>query len=285
MVELRLMMNATRNGALLLAFFMLLPCCRIAEAQKSPAEQQAESLRKELITRLASGNEEERLDALSRIGTYWRNPSNSPDSLDSTLIAALGNTLQKDPSPVVRAMAAKALEADSKNLGNEKAVSPLIDALGKERVVSVRKAIIYALAGYTQPQVTSALIPLLENKNLELRAAASFALAESGDATSIEPLTNLLRRRNKEEDSFARSQAARGLGRLGSRNSIEPLLEAMANDRSPDVRRESARALGRVASSQDVKVIEALRNAALSNDPYLVSAVDGALESLKSRKP
>lgn len=280
-------MNATRIVSLHVALLILLPCLRLAEAQKPASLPQAESLRKELLARLASGNEEERLDALSRLGTFWRNSPDSPDSpnsVSSTVIAALGNTLQRDLSPIVRALAAKALESDSANSGNEKAVSSLIGALGKERVVAVRKAIIYALAGYPQPQVTSALIPFLENKDLELRAAASYALAESGDSTSIEPLTRLLRRRGND-DSFARSQAARGLGRIGGRDSIDPLLDAMANDRSPDVRRESARALGRVASPQDTKVLDALRNAALSNDPYLVLAADSALESLKNQKP
>jgi HEAT repeat protein len=275
-------MNTTRIFSLHLALIVLMPVLRFVEVQRPASEQQPDALPKELLSRLASGNEEDRLDAVGRFGALWRK---APEPVESTIIAALGNTLQQDPSPLVRAMAAKALEGDSDNSENEKAVSPLIAALAKERAPAVRKAIIYALAGYTQPQVISALTPFLDNKNLELRAAASYAVAETGNPTSEKPLTNVLKRRGKEEDGFARSQAARGLGIIGSRDSIDPLMEALATDRSEEVRREAALALGRIATLRDTKVVEALRSAALSNDPYLVLAADNALASIKKRKP
>ena len=165
------------------------------------------------------------------------------------------------------------------------AVEALLAALGKERELAVRKAIIYALARYPQSQVTSALIPFLKNKHTEVRAAAAYALAENGDPTSAKALAELLRRGAKDEDAFARSQAARGLGRVGGHDSIDLLTNALSNDRSEEVRREAALALGMIATPQDAIAIEALRNATLSNDPYLVSAAEGAIASINSRNP
>jgi hypothetical protein len=278
-------MNTTRNFTLVLVVLGSLLVASPspgAAAQKPVADPRTEALQNEFLTRLASGNEEDRLDALARIGGFWRN---APEATQAAVIDALGKTLQQDPSPIVRALAARALESDGGNAGNNLPASPLIAALRKERAPAVRKAIIYALAGYAQPQVTAALIPVLEDKSFELRAAATFALAESGDPSSLEPLTNVLKQRGKEEGGFARSQAARGLGRLGNRDSIDPLLDALANDNSQEVRREAARALGRIATSQDLKVLDALRLAALAKDPFLVQIADGALEEIKTRNP
>ncbi|MGH9855463.1 MAG: HEAT repeat domain-containing protein, partial [Blastocatellia bacterium] len=231
-------------------------------------------------------DEEQRIDAITRIGALW---SAAPDPVELPVVTALGNSLQQDSSPVVRALAARALEIIGGNQSSGqsagRAVQALIAALGTEREVAVRKAIIYALARYPQPPVTTALVPLLKDKKAELRAAAAYALAENGDSTSAQALTEVLRRGGKDEDAFARSQAARALGRIGGHDSIDPLIEALIRDRSQEVRREAARALGRIATRQDAKVIEALRGATLSNDPYLVIAADSAISSINSRNP
>ncbi|HEV2666939.1 MAG TPA: HEAT repeat domain-containing protein, partial [Blastocatellia bacterium] len=185
------------------------------------------------------------------------------------------------------ALAARALEVCAGNLSarSDDAVAALLAALGKERELAARKAIIYALARYPQPQVTSALIPFLKNRRSELRAAAAYALAEAGDPASAPALAEVLRQGGKDEGAFARSQAARGLGRVGGHDSIDLLTNALSNDRSQEVRREAAHSLGLIATSQDLKAIEALRNATLSNDPYLVSAAENAIASINSRNP
>jgi len=256
------------------------------EVRGQETDSQANQPRQELLSRLASGDEEQRIDAITRIGALW---SATTDLVELPVITALGNSLQQDSSPVVRALAARALEIIGGNQSSgqsaDKAVHALIAALGTEREVAVRKAVIYALARYPQLQVTASLIPFLKDKKTELRAAVAYALAENGDLTSAQALTEVLRRSGKDEDAFARSQAARGLGRIGGRDSIDPLLEALTRDRSQEVRREAARALGRIATRQDWKVIEALRGATLSNDPYLVIAADSAISSINSRNP
>ena len=261
---------------------LLFLCMLFAGGRGQEADRRTDRSRQDSLSRLASGDEEQRIDSLVRICALLRD---DPGSIEPSVIESLGAALQRDSSPVVRALAARALEVCAGNLGShvDEAVAALLAALGKEREMAVRKAIIYALARYTQPQVTPALIPLLEDKDSELRAAAAYALAENGATASAQALTKALQRRGKDEDAFARCHAARGLGRIGNRDSIDPLLEALKQDRSQEVRREAAQALGRIASRQDAKVIEALREAMRSNDPYLVSAADSALASINSR--
>ncbi|MGE0129871.1 MAG: HEAT repeat domain-containing protein [Blastocatellales bacterium] len=262
------------------SWIVLLSCLLSAEVLGQEASRQSDPLWKELLSRLSSGDEEQRLDAIARIGALWQD---APVSTDTSIIAALSNSLQQDSSPVVRALSARVLAIRGGNQSDSDIVLALTTALGKEREGAVRKAIIYALARYSQPQARSALIPFLKDRNSELRAAAAYALAENGDAAVAQALAEVLRRRGKDEDAFARSQAARGLGRIGGRDSIDPLLEALTRDKSQEVRREAAQALGRIAERQDAKVIEALRDATQSNDPYLVIAADGAIASINSR--
>lgn len=280
--RLSLSRRSVRNLLRRFSWIVVLSAPLFVEALGQQADRQANPLQKDLLSRLASGDEEERIDAVARISALWRD---RPDSADASAITAIGDSLRQDSSPVVRALAARALETSAGSHSGGGVVATLVAALGKEREIAVRKAIIYALARYPQPQVTAALIPVLNDRNSELRATAAYALAESGDSAIEQPLIEALRRRGKDEDAFARSQAARGLGRIGGRDSINPLLETLARDKSQEVRREAARALGRIASKQDAKVIEALRDAALSNDPYLAGAADDAIASINSRNP
>ncbi len=229
-----------------------------------------------LLGHLNSSEEERRMDALVQLGALL---SLAPGGIPDSTISALAKSLQADQSPVIRALAARTLEL----AGDQRAPTLLLAALGKEREVAVRKAIVYALARYPSSQVTASLITLLKDKKHEVRAAATYALAEVADPLAANALIEVLNKRGKNEDDFARSQAARGLGYLANREAIQPLLQSLTRDKSEDVRRESARALGKIATKQDLKVIEALREATLSDDPYLTIAADNALTAIESR--
>lgn len=253
------------------------------------ADRRQNLSRQELLSRLASGDEEQRIDSAVRLGALLRGESGA---IETSVVTTLSGVLQRDSSPVVRALAAMALEicagrhADNRtSVRSDEAVAALLAALGNEQDLAARKAIIYALARYPQPRVTSALIPFLKNKRSELRAAAAYALAESGDPASAQALTEVLRRSGKDEDAFARTQAVRGLGRFGGHDLIDILTDALSDDSSQEVRREAAISLGRIATLQDTKAVEALRKATLSNDPYLVSAAESAIASVNSRNP
>jgi len=288
--RLRAPRRSARNPSRRISLIALLPALFIwllvAEARGQEADQAQGQLRKELLSRLASGDEEQRIDAITQIGALRRD---IPDSDQMSINTALANSLQQDSSPVVRAMAARALGIVAGNQEHSQsdstAVAALIAAVGKERELAVRKAIIYALACYPQPQVTTTLIPFLKDKKSEVRAATAYALAENADPASAQPLAELLRRGGKDEDAFTRSQAARGLGRIGARGAIDQLIRALTHDKSQEVRREAAQSLGRIATRQDSNVIEALRGATLSNDPYLVTAAEIAIASINARNP
>jgi HEAT repeat protein len=287
-------MNENRLQAPMFLIGLLLFLCMLfagapSRAQGQEVDRRTDRSRQELLSRLLSGDEEQRIDSAVRISALLRD---EPGVIETSVITTLSAALQRDSSPVVRALAAMALETCARNqtgsqigVWSDEAVAALLAALGKERDLAARKAIIYALALYPQPQVTSALIPFLKNKRRELRAAAAYALAESGDPSSAEALAEVLRRGGKDEDAFARSQAARGLGRVGGHDSIDLLTAALADDNSEEVRREAAISLGRIATPQDTKAIEALRKATLSNDPYLVSAAENAIANVNSRNP
>src|SRR5215470_7509853 len=209
------MMNENRLQAPMLLIgpllFPLLFSMLFSEGRGQEIDRRTDRSRQELLSRLASGDEEQRIDSVVRIGALLRD---DPEAIEPSVITSLGAALQRDSSPVVRALAAMALEVCAGNqAGNQgvgrsdEAVAALLAALGKERDLAVQKAIIYALARYPQPRVISALIPFLKNRRSELRAAAAYALAEAGDPASAQALVEVLRRGGKDEDAFARSQA------------------------------------------------------------------------------
>jgi HEAT repeat protein len=237
--------------------------------------REAEAKRR-IVERLASGNEEQRLDAITELN--W-SLSTTPGSADFSILTTLANIIRTDTSPVVRALAARALEIS----GDSRAQEPLIAALGSEREVAVRKAIIYALARYKSREAMLRLVPLLKDKDQELRAAAAFALAEIRDPESAGTLLEFLQKNNQPEDAFARSLVVRALGFIGNQSMFDSLIEALTEDKSLVVRREAAQALGQLATQKDVKVLEALREARLSSDPYLTSIADAAIASISSR--
>jgi HEAT repeat protein len=232
--------------------------------------------REQLLARLNAADEESRLDALTRLAGLL---ALTPGAATSPTIEALTRVLQNDLSPVARALAARALEA----AGDGRTVPALLAALGRERDTAARKAIIYALARYPGAEVTAALIPLLKDKHIEMRGTAAYALAELADPAASQALLDLLRTRRKDEDAFARSQAALALGRMNATAAIAALVTALKSDKADVVRREAARALGRLGSPQDALVIEALRAATLEADPYLSREAAAALAEIRKK--
>ena len=61
------------------------------------------------------------------------------------------------------------------------------------------------------------------------------------------------------------------------------LLDSLSRDKSPEVQRESAHALGLIASGQDPKVLESLRSLMLQSDPFLIVIAGDALERIRLR--
>ncbi len=260
---------------LVAALTLLWQLCGSAVLGQDP-NRQAEPGQNGLVAQLSSVDQEQRLNALVQLGAQsW----SGAHPLSQPVLSALVRILNQDSSPQVRALAARTLALTAA----QHAETPLIAALPREKQVAVRKAIIYALEKYPSPQVIATLIPLLKDKNHEIRAAAALSLSELSDPACAGALTELLENRRGDDDAFARSRAARGLGRISSREAIGPLLKALSRDKSEEVKREAARALGLIATNKDLQVIEALRQIARSPDPYLVIAADNALTGILER--
>jgi HEAT repeat protein len=137
-------------------------------------------------------------------------------------------------------------------LGDQRAVEPLIDAL-KDEKADVRREASGALARIGEP----ALMPLvaeLEDEDGRAREAAARALGLLGDVRSIGPLIAACK------DEIAHVEAAAALARLGA-PAVEPLIAALEGG-DPLTRRSATIALG---LGRDRRAIEPL-TAALKDD-------------------
>jgi len=146
-------------------------------------------------------------EALARLG------SKSVDSLLLTLT---------DKDPAVRKYSIRAL----KEIGDPKAIVPLMKTLRKEQKGKVRRGISKALGclGRNNKTALDSLLTLLEDKDFILRREAAFALMVTENEKAIEPLTLAL----NDDDFGVRIAAARSLTRIG----VEPevLIKALKNE-------------------------------------------------------
>ncbi|MEK7833326.1 MAG: hypothetical protein AAB401_19710, partial [Acidobacteriota bacterium] len=136
------------------------------------AQDATDSRQERLVALLSSGNDEQKLEAVIELGSLL-----SEIRATAQTISSLQNTLQRDPSAVTRALSARAMESSK----DERFLPVLLLSLSSEREVAVSKAIIYALATQRSPQVVTSLLPVLKDKRQDIRAAASYALAEIAD--------------------------------------------------------------------------------------------------------
>lgn len=243
----------------------------------APLQRQVERER----VRLASPNDEERRDAVQRLGAMAR--------ADASRVAALA---LGDASTIVRASAARAVLS----LPTAEAVALLLPLL-RDKDEFVRRETAYAL-GSTRSRmaVEALLVALARDKEAGVRGAAAVALGQIGDAAAVPVLAETIGRRipgsgifsrilrrKTEENDFVRRSAAVALGQIGSRDAVPALIAALANERAgDDVRREAARSLGLIG---DPSAIPALRAALLARDPFLVQIAYDILRKLEPPTP
>ena len=252
------------------AFLCLL--CFVASAQDTrnltPSQSEIERQRQ----RLSSSDDEERRDAIMRLGSM---------RLASASRAAL--PALSDASPIVRATAAKAILS----IGAEESVSSLLPLLN-DKDEFVRREAAYALGLTRSRASTSALSDrLLNDKEDGVRAAAAVALGHVADEAAIVALVGTLapelsapvnKKRKREENVFVLRAAASALGHIKSRAGTAALIAVLSNEKLPsDVRRESARSLGLIG---DRTAEPALRAASTAADPYLAQIATEALKKL-----
>ncbi|MDO9325408.1 MAG: HEAT repeat domain-containing protein [Methanoregula sp.] len=148
-------------------------------------------------------------------------------------VAGLSRLLEhKDPQ--VQYEAAEALG----NLGDERAVGPLITALKRDEFSGVRWKAAEALSKIGNPAVES-LIAALQYPDDDVRWKAAIALGEIGNPDAVAPLISLL----SDDDRFVRSRAAYALSMIGE-SSVPPLIAALKAS-EPGVRWGAVLALGK----------------------------------------
>lgn len=276
--------STARLRLLLFANLLIILCASItltAFAQTSASKNSALTPQQQEIEkerqRLASADQEERRDAVVRLGAMKR--------AEAARVAA---TALSDASPIVRATAARSILA----LTNEEATNFLLPLL-QDKDAFVRRETAYALGLARSRTALPSLIGALEkDKEASVRSAAAIALGEIEDETAVTALTQtftrrvkvssgfLRRKKEQPENEFVRRSAARSLGQIRSRAAVPALIALLSDEKAvDDLRREAAASLGLIG---DPSAISALRAALTSPDPYLSRI---AFEALRKISP
>ena len=218
-----------------------------------------------------------------------------------TLTYALGTeshaaVLRRDPSPVARIRAARALGKDDARSAHDALAAALREepfwgvaveiatVLGKARATyardalvaglahphpKVRRAVADALGNYRDPAVATALLARRNDASYFVVASALTALGKTRDPRAFDALAGALREPSWSETIAA--GAARGLAELADPRALEPLTATLAGRPEP-LRRATVGALARLAVLVDTvrtAVVEALERA-LDDPAYLV---------------
>ena len=154
--------------------------------------------------------------------------------LDFDLIVRV---LHEHQAPSMRIAAAELLG----ELGDERALAPLLESLSLDAEGGVRAA---AAAALGELRDERAVAPLLESLSLDaeggVRAAAAAALGELGDERAVAPLLQSL---SLDAEGVVRAEVAAALGKLEDPEALALLLDIRSTDESPAVRRAAAIAL------------------------------------------
>ncbi|HEX5890771.1 MAG TPA: HEAT repeat domain-containing protein [Pyrinomonadaceae bacterium] len=258
-------------GAILFLFSSL----TYAQSSRNLTPLQAEIEKQQ--QRLNSGDEEERRDALMRLGALHRAEASR------VALPALS-----DPSPIIRVTAAKAILS----LDPAESAAALLPLLN-DKDEFVRRETAYSLGQTRSRTATAALSErLLNDKEAGVRGAAAVALGRIADEAGVVALASTLApelsapvksKRKREENEFVLRAAAEALGQIKSRAGTQALISAVGNEKfSNDVRREAARALGLIA---DPAAIPALKSVSTAADPFLSQLAYESLRKISRTNP
>jgi HEAT repeat protein len=152
------------------------------------------------------------------------------------------NTLE-DSNVEVQAAAAGSLG----RIESKKSI-PLLAKLIQSNDSILCEAAIHALGRSKDPEATNSLITALQDKNSRVKVDIVYSLIEMGDI-QVDPFSSLL----GDENYRVRQGAAIGLGKLGDRKAVEPLLKALETEREEDVRNSEVQALGILGGPEAIK--------------------------------
>jgi HEAT repeat protein len=252
---------------------------------------------------IRSGNSEQKRSALFEI----RNRQSEETS--RIAIPAL-----KDSDEIVRATAAFSVIY----LPKDEAFNALSPNL-QDKSEIVRRETAYALGKVQNPNAVNPLIQIFQkDKSIEVKNACLVALGEIGEVSAIDFLTNILQRKPKESDEFARRSATRSVGQIAQiiqikesytvtpesflpekyklftlekyqnlaakfsqfQNSLQVLTQVLQNPKeSADAKRESAFALGAIG---DISATSVLQSNLTAKDYYLAEICKESIKKLSS---
>jgi len=189
------------------------------------------------------------------------------------LLKALGS----DKEAGVRWRSAEALGS----IGSEKAIEPLVEALGSDKDSYVRWRSAEALGRIGSEKAVEALVKALgSDKASSVRGSSAYALGSIGSEKAIEGLLKAL---GSDQDTSVRGSSAYALGRIGSEKAIEPLVEALGSDKASSVRGRSAEALGSIGSEKAIEpLVKALGSDKASDVRGSSAAALGSIGSEKA---
>ncbi|KUM94235.1 hypothetical protein AQI88_22975 [Streptomyces cellostaticus] len=178
------------------------------------------------------------------------------------------SVLRSDPNAVNRGSAAIWLVRQAPG----QALDPLVDALEKEPVASVRGSVATALGQLADAAAVPALQAALSDEVASVRGSAATALGRLADAAAVPALQAAL----TDEVASVRGSAATALGRLADA-SVVPALQVVLTDEDAAVRGSAATALGRLA---DVAAVPALQAVLADEDGSVRGSAANALGQL-----
>ena len=137
------------------------------------------------------------------------------------------------------------------SLGNSKSVPVLVEALEKNGDREELRLIGEALVETGTEEAETALIKLLKRKKLSGQIIASNLLGEMGSQRALGPLTALFL---KTGNRIIRDAATEAIAKLGSRSSLQPLLDAL-REKNSHVRSNAVRILGAIGKRDAIEVL------------------------------
>lgn len=132
------------------------------------------------------------------------------------------------------------------DIGDSRAVEPLIDALCQSDNEREEEAIEEALVNIGKPAVES-IIKALKQEDIDLRWGLAKVLGNIGDSRAVEPLIEVLKDENEDEQVLR--EAAIALGKLGDARAVDPLTEVL-KDEDADVREAAEEALESIRAKE-----------------------------------
>ena len=284
-----------------------------AEAPAEPAAEPAALDVGQLVEKLLSEDEHERIAGVTALGQMGEGARVAVEPLiaafkdgdanvrlraadalgkigDARAIEPLTAALE-DEDPSVRAVVANALSmikgaemgqaraAAFGRIKDAKTVEPLIAALKDEQAV-VRSRAASALGRIGGDGAVEALAAALKDEDAGVRTAAALALAQIKDAKAAQPLIAAL----KDEEAGVRGAAAEALGRIRDASAVEPLI-ATLKDENANVRGRAAWALGYINDAKAVQpLIDALKDENAGVRSNAAQAL-GAIQDAKAVEP